>query len=827
MRSSPNPALRSTTVVTAAGLLWSSVAGAEVSARALLDALASPRDLRTGTPLGDARTAAVARDGRLPVLVRAPNASALVAAGLHEVSPGWAAAELTPAEVRSLDAWSDFSVTWSPALAPRLDVAGGWISVEPARSSGATTGRGVVIGIIDTAIDPGHADLRSPNGALRTAFYVDFSAGSGAEPALEAEYCDATSGCAIYTSPDLERRLADAQSSARPLDPTGHGTHVASLAAGNGGTSADGRYVGVAPEATLIAVRVQRADGSIAETDVLRAVRFVFEQAEALSMPAVVNLSLGNDFGAHDGTSPLELALAALVGPEHPGRALVVSAGNGGTTYDYPGSAYPGPFGIHTEARVLEGADAVVPLLTPSLLPTVSGSLFVWIGFRPQDDLAVGLDGRDGVWIDPVPRGRSETWVDEGLELTIVNEPAVREDAEVGAAAAALIVHGAWSADTVFGIRLRGQGVARLWVQSAGAMLAGGSPGALFAGASARATVNLPATHPDLIAVGATVNRNHWWAIDGTDVVFAESVGAVAGFSAAGPTSTGHLKPDLVAPGAFVIGAMALAADPRDNGGGGLFADPSHCAVEHCHVVDELHGVASGTSMAAPIVAGAAALLLERDPTLEQREILALLQAGAESFTGSIGAARAGAGRLDVARSLAALSGDEALDREPDRAASRVLLADDFARPGGGERLGGLLQLRTATGDLADGARPPRLTLAVRNGQLVEPLTRRAPGSYAFVVQASPGTGGRTLAVEASLDGAPFTATTVPIAVDRHLASGLAAARGGCAVGSSGGRGGGLVALGVAGVTLTAIARRRRRGTRRSSARQRGVTWIA
>jgi len=798
-----------------AGLLWAEAAGAQVGARALLDALESPRELRTsGSPLGSPRTSLVTREGRLPVLVRAASPSALAVAGLQEISTGWAAAELTPAEVRAVVARSDLTVTWSPPLAPRLDRASGWISVEPGRSSGANTGRGVVIGIIDTAIDPGHADLRGPDGELRTAYYVDFSAPSGAEPALEAEYCDPRTGCAIYARDDLEPWLAAAADS-YPLDPFGHGTLVASLAAG-GGASPGCRYLGVAPEATLIAVRVQRADGSIVETDVLRAVRFVFEQAEALSMPAVVNLSLGSDFGAHDGTSPLELALAALVGPDFPGRALIVAAGNGGTTFDDTASAYPGPFGIHSEVRVLEGADAVVPLLTPSLLPRVEGSLFVWIGLRPEDEVAVGLDGRDGEWIEPVPRGRSETWLDAGLELTIVNEPAHREDAVVGADAAALIVHGEWSADTVFGIRLRGRGTARLWVQSAGPMLVSGSLGGVFAGASARATVNLPGTHADLIAVGATVNRTSWRAADGTDVAFSDPLGAVAPFSAAGPTADGHLKPDLVAPGAFVIGAMSPGADPRRNGGGGIFADPTHCAVEHCHVVDEHHGVASGTSMAAPMVAGAAALLLEQDPTLDQRALLALLQAGAEGLSSTMGAARAGAGRLDVTRSLAALAASADLDREPVGFASRVLLADDFARPGGDERLDGLVQLRTAEGDLADGARPPRLTLSVTNGRLVEPLARRAPGTYAFTVQARPGTGGRTLAVAVRLDGEPLVAASVPIAVDRHLAVGVAAARGGCALGVGGARRstGGVALLVLIVLVTTARRRGRDRGSR-------------
>ena len=73
-------------------------------------------------------------------------------------------------------------------------------------------------------------------------------------------------------------------------------------------------------------------------------------QAERLGMPAVVNLSLGSDFGTHDGTSALEQALASFIGPQFPGRAIVVAAGNSGGVYAGSGSAEPEPLGIQMRA---------------------------------------------------------------------------------------------------------------------------------------------------------------------------------------------------------------------------------------------------------------------------------------------------------------------------------------------------------------------------------------------------------------------------------------------------------------------------------------------
>jgi len=96
-----------------------------------------------------------------------------------------------------------------------------------------------------------------------------------------------------------------------PSDSLGHGTHVTSIAAGNGISSADKDHpiVGMAPGATILGVRVTRSGSEdITDTDVLLAAKFLFERAGAMSppMPIAVNASLGSDFGSHDGTTALE-----------------------------------------------------------------------------------------------------------------------------------------------------------------------------------------------------------------------------------------------------------------------------------------------------------------------------------------------------------------------------------------------------------------------------------------------------------------------------------------------------------------------------------------
>ena len=105
--------------------------------------------------------------------------------------------------------------------------------------------------------------------------------------------------------------------SSTSTDQHGHGTHVASIAAGS-----DAKYPGVASQATIVAVKT-----TFGEPDIVDAVNYVFAVADALGLPAVANLSLGGHNNPHDGTDPFCVALEAAVGP---GRILCAAAGNEG-----------------------------------------------------------------------------------------------------------------------------------------------------------------------------------------------------------------------------------------------------------------------------------------------------------------------------------------------------------------------------------------------------------------------------------------------------------------------------------------------------------------
>jgi len=710
----------------------------------------------------------------------------------------FAIASLDPERIAKLaEAHPAWSFEWSPPRHVLLDRADGWVRAAAVRKETGTSGKGVVVGIVDTGVDIAHPDLRTADGKTRVAWLLDVTkTAAGLHPDFEAAYgCDnADTPCAIFAASDLDALISDNISGNEPNDEEGHGTHVASLAAGNGLGSKVPTYVGVAPEATYVVARVAQRNGGISDADVLRGVKFVFDRAADLGMPAVVNLSLGSDFGGHDGTSALESELAAMVGADLPGRAIVVAAGNSAGLYGQYTTPYPAPYGVHTEVHVPQDSVSLVPLITPPPISggtRVNGTASVWIGFRPGDDVRVGIDDAGGTWVPPLQVGQGTTVKRSDYEVTILNGVQGTQASEalsLDRNGAVLVLDGVFSAASDFKIHLEGHGTAQLWVQGQGDLDPAVGYGAMFPRAMKEGTINVPGSAPGLIAVGATLNRTDWVSAGGSAIdsgnlglLGASPLDSTAYFSSAGPNALGEVKPDLVAPGVFVVGAMASASDPRRNGGMGLFASAGLCPTkDECFVVDDRHAITSGTSMSAPLVAGAIALLFERDPTLTQDAVRALLQAGARPLRGiAPDEQQVGPGALDLEGALAvATASDSPTERAPGTQ-SWLALSESYAHPDPNWPLIGYLELRDDTGQIADGFEASRLGLVASPGVVHEALTRVGPGFFRFSVSAPANTGGQTLSLKVLFDGRPLVTRALPISVDRWVANDGISVRGG------------------------------------------------
>lgn len=784
------------------------------------------------------------RSGRPNALVAVRDDAAARALGLEPLGGGLARLRGGADDVARFGAaHPELRVEIGPVLRPTNDRAAARVLATAGRAAGGVDGRGVLVGVADTGLDVLHADMRDPTtGASRVAWLLDLSMPpQGLHPDLEERFgvrddAGVVVKGAVLTGADADALVA--RGARPPRDVVGHGTHVMGTAAGAGGST--GTYTGMAPGAGLVYVRITREDDDAIENDdLVRAVDFMFDRADAEAKPIVVNLSLGSDFGPHDGSALWERAIVRHVGPERPGHVVVAAAGNSGSIVESP---------VHQSVRVPEDGRMRVPVRTRG---ATNGAVQIWVGKAPGADLRVGLDGPDGTWIAPVADGEQAGKAERAYAAGIVHGSRVPDSPiPEGSASAAVVWAGAFP-EGPYHVVLEGRGAADLYVQGVGDASPGARGSVSFELGVREGTVNLPATHPDVIGVGCTVSRARWSSATGTRVSVAVPLldptgtlpdpegrgrapveGEVCWFSSAGPTTTGVAKPDVAAPGAFIVSSMSAGAPPvcDDDAScrASIFRNPT-CPPgrlgtdDSCMQVDADHAVSVGTSMSSPVVAGVVALLLQKAPRLTQPEVRALLQGGAHKF--AVDAPfpeQAGPGEVDVVGSLQALDQRERPRFVPPSLATSWLVPSrGFVPADGATGVTVLLELRGPDGVLrADAFEPARLVADVRvDGRSVAPppIERRGPGVYVYTwaVPGGSGLGGGHATFGATFDGAPVVAPRVlPIAVDVWSSTYAGDAVGGCAIGAR--PLGADLGRGAVGLALAlGLARRRARLTSR------------
>jgi subtilisin family serine protease len=679
-------------------------------------------------------TAAPGNPGRATVSVRvAGGAARLRGLGFpaREAAGEIAFVDVGRDELRALRALPGLrSIERTQRLLPTLDHSVPLTTADVARRTLGLDGRGALVAIVDTGADYRHADLRDATGRTRITALLDLAhARGGLHPELPPY-----GGGALWLAADIDAQLEADAAGMSPRVPVlaadvdGHGTHVAGIAASSGRATAGalpaGRYVGMAPGAGLVIAGAARDGSSFGEEDVLTAIRFVVDTATLAGRPVSCNLSLGGDSGPHDGSTAFEQALAALLPPDRPGRALVVSAGNSGSR-----DRHAGDLSLDGEATL----QATFPADASSDLPL---SIELWAsGGLPQ--LTVTSPG--GVSHGPVaPGGTLDETGDEGRVR--IDSATAAADPINGRFEAGVHVTGASgkaAAKGTWRVTLRGRtGRWDAWITDGG-----------FA-ADPRFVDHLdpdvrgdfPAYSPAAISVGSYVSRSGWLTAGGLPVDRGTTVGAPSTFTATGPTADGRFFPDLSAPGDFVLSALSTAAPPTSPGSSFYVpGDPGYLVGD-----DGLHGALRGTSQAAPHVTGAIALLFQLDPTLSGNRLRELLRTSARLDAGEPGwSNRFGFGRLDVAAAAALLTRRPAgaldpvrssigVSRDAVRAGERVVVTV-VPRDSAGAALGPGHAVRI-TADLAD-FDGPELTLD--DGRVERLLLADAPSRTAVTVGAT------------------------------------------------------------------------------------------
>ena len=484
------------------------------------------------------------------------------------------------------------------------------------------TGRGVVVGIVDTGLDLTHEDFLDAEGRTRVLYAWDQGAVEGTVPGVVGEH-------RLDYGHECTAAQIDAGDCAM-TDNVGHGTHVAGIAAGDGSATGNGlpayRYVGTAPEADLIVVRA--GDDGFTSDRLLEGVAYIFARAEELGRPAVVNLSVSTQAGPHDGSTLLERGLDALAGP---GRLLVAGAGNQGVNRNESPAFVRAP--SHATDTLVAGASASHTLVVPPYAPrpgAINDGALLELWYEGEDSLAVTIVSPRGDSLLALT-GDSALVQTPGGTIGILNAvggPQATNGDHVAMIAIADEVESAPPDTGRWEIRVRkvrgaGSGAYHLW-------LVGGTfdnptqLALLEGGATNTHLVGSPATADRVIAVAGHVTRHEWTAEGGgkRSFPFREPLGDIASFSSPGPRRDGVLKPELSAPAKAIVSSRAR---------GGANFESIPWLVEE----DGVHAALIGTSMAAPFVTGTAALLLQIEPRLTPEQLRELLTATArqDAFT--------------------------------------------------------------------------------------------------------------------------------------------------------------------------------------------------
>ncbi|RYD74284.1 MAG: hypothetical protein EOP84_20145, partial [Verrucomicrobiaceae bacterium] len=498
-----------------------------------------------------------------------------------------------------------------------LDVARVESGVDAAIARFGVTGKGVIVATLDRGIDWKHSDFRNEDGTTRIKWIFDLTDDTGAN-APGNTYSKGT----IYTEAQINAALAN-NTNLATRDAVGHGTTTAGIAAGNGRGLSSRKYRGVAPDASLLVVKIiagapahgtEPAEASFYDpARVLVGMDFVRDKAKELGMPCVMLPNYGSIEGPTDGTSPLARKIDSIVAPGllfvngpgdeggMPNRATGTLTQGGTASVDIQ-KGQAGPLRFHLW---YSGSDRFnVSIVTPS------GTFGPYAA--PANDTSASIT-------QPNVFTYTHTGAEKTTALNGKRQIIIQLTGPAGTYAVRL--QGTTvSEDGRFNAGLNPSTIAQP-PASANGFLSFGHPGNLgniWDGATA--VLN--------ICPGDYVIRTHWTDIDGIarSHTTEGTVGQIWKGSSAGPTYDGRLGVDLCAPGDSLFttyGAKSFWATARHNliqGGDGKY------------------GRANAVSAAAPFATGVIALMLQMNPGLDAATAKKILQetARADSFTGAV-----------------------------------------------------------------------------------------------------------------------------------------------------------------------------------------------
>lgn len=360
------------------------------------------------------------------------------------------------------------------------------------------TGKGVLVGIIDSGVDFRHPEFVSVDGTSRIRYLWDQTA-EGVPP---KGYVTGRE----YTQIELTNALTNDDIAI--TDSTGHGTGVAAIAAGN---------MGVAYESELIAVRLgQPKENSFPRTtELMQAVNYVVEKAVELGRPIAVNLSFGNTYGSHAGNSLVETYLNDMA--NYWRTVFVVGTGNEGASAG------------HTEVQLTMRQNREIPFLIQDY--ETSLNIQIWKSYL--DDFLLELIGPDGSRVGYFQSvlGAQRFQIGDTEILLYYGEPSpysVYQEIFIDFIPKNdFIDSGQWKFNLISQRIVDGR--VNLWMPTQSVL----NVGTRFLNPTPDHTLTIPSSAEKVITVGAYDSMR----------------GTYADFSGRGYSINGSVKPDLAAPG--------------------------------------------------------------------------------------------------------------------------------------------------------------------------------------------------------------------------------------------------------------------------------------
>ena len=419
------------------------------------------------------------------------------------------------------------------------------------------TGENVLIGIIDSGIDIYHPDFRNEDGTTRIVNLWDQTLGQ------------------VFSEEEINAALLADDGTFPSKDLSGHGTHVAGIAAGNGRASG-GLYAGVATKSRLIVVKLGNLlpDAFPRTTELMTALDYCVRRSLELQMPLSLNLSFGNNYGSHTGFSLLETYLdtIATIGR----TTIAVGTGNEGNLGRHASDTLS-QMPISRELSVAPGETSL--------------NIQLWKDFSDEFQIRLTAPSGESIFLNENYIGAYQARLDNTDLYWFFGEPSPYQIFQeiyvemLPPAGQQTIAEGLWTWQLI-PVNIQ-NGRFDLWLPSSASI----NPQTRFLVADPETSLTIPSTAFRPITVAA----------------YDSNANQLASFSGQGFTALSLTKPDLAAPGVNITSASV---------GGG-------------------YNARSGTSMATPFVTGSAALLMQygiiqgNDPFLYGQKIKAWLIRGA------------------------------------------------------------------------------------------------------------------------------------------------------------------------------------------------------